>query len=552
MSGSVAFCNAGFIYGQVTAPEPQIAVAAEQAPAVTSSSADIKKNFNDVFAEGSAHTTEANHSSLVRNINLAINSGECVVISGPSGCGKTTLTRMINGLIPSVYVGYREGEVFVQGKSISDWEMDDLSCAVGSVFQNPRSQFFNLDTTSEIAFGCENMGIERDEIAHRVAQTVEALNIAHLLERDIRALSGGEKQLIALASVYAMNPSIFVLDEPTAALDIRAMNALRETVLRLKELGKTILIAEHRLWWLSGVVDRIVLMDKGGISKDLRADEFETLTPEDHQALGLRAWNIEEVRPLRRNQPLPAGIGPSLRVRNLEVRYKKSAKPTIRNADFEAYPGRAIALVGRNGAGKTTFCRCLAGLHKESAGTIEVNGKALSAKQRAGKIYLAMQESGYQLFSDSVEGELRLALEARNTVSGKKQQVDDELTTALIESKLVDFGLSEVRDRHPLSLSGGQRQRLAIAAGALQGAQIVILDEPTSGLDLNNMKRVAKEIDHLKAAGTTIIIVTHDFEFACATCEEIAYVKQGKIADRFALTDETLAKTRALFGFREG
>ena len=163
-----------------------------------------------------------------------------------------------------------------------------------------------------------------------------------------------------------------------------------------------------------------------------------------------------------------------------------------------------------------------------------------------------MQESGYQLFSDSVEGELRLALEARNTLSEKKKHIDNESTTDLIESKLVDFGLSEVRDRHPLSLSGGQRQRLAIAAGVLQGARIVILDEPTSGLDLNNMKRVATEIDHLKAAGTTIIIVTHDFEFACATCEEIAYVQQGKIADRFALTNETLAKTRALFGFQEG
>ena len=573
MSRAISFCDAGFIYGQIAITEPQALTAAtqasdaasrvaatkSQAPTVTtqeptarSLSSDIKGNIDDSFTEGLTHAVEVNRSSSVQNINLTINPGECVVISGPSGCGKTTLTRMINGLIPSVYVGYCEGEVLVQGKSISDWEMDDLSCAVGSVFQNPRSQFFNLDTTSEIAFGCENTGIARDEIARRVAQTVDALKIAHLLERDIRALSGGEKQLIALASVYAMNPSIFVLDEPTAALDIRAMNALRETVLRLKELGKTILIAEHRLWWLSGVVDRIVLMDKGGISNDLCIDEFEVFTPEEHQILGLRAWNIKEVRPLRGNHLLSTGIEPSLCVRNLEVRYKRSTKPTIQNANFEAYPGRAIALVGRNGAGKTTFCRCLAGLHKESAGTIEVNGRELSAKQRAGKIYLAMQESGYQLFSDSVEGELRLALGARNTLSEKKKHIDNESTTDLIESKLVDFGLSEVRDRHPLSLSGGQRQRLAIAAGVLQGARIVILDEPTSGLDLNNMKRVATEIDHLKAAGTTIIIVTHDFEFACATCEEIAYVQQGKIADRFALTNETLAKTRALFGFQEG
>lgn len=504
-----------------------------------------------LYGRGNSEKESSSACSLVKGINLKVDKGECIVVTGPSGCGKTTLTRMINGLIPSAYVGVLRGEVSILSRLLADWEMDALSCTVGSVFQNPRSQFFNLDTTSEIAFGCENIGIPRDEIGSRVARTVQALGITHLLERDIRALSGGEKQLIALASVYAMNPSIFVLDEPTAALDIDAMYRLRETVLRLKRMGKTVLIAEHRLWWLRGVVDRVVLMDKGEIVHDLSIDKFEEIEQENREAFGLRAWDIREVHPVQRISSFLQEASPALCVKDLEVRYKKSASPVIHHCDLEVYSGRALALVGRNGAGKTTFCRCLAGLHKESAGVVKVNGSSLSASQRAEKIYLAMQESGYQLFSDSVEGELLLALKARETNGQKDCHSREKVDFSLIESKLEDFGLTEVRDRHPLSLSGGQRQRLAIAAGALQGAQIIILDEPTSGLDLNNMKRVASEIERLKSLGVAVIIVTHDFEFACATCEEIAYLDQGKIMDRFELSDKTLSKTRALFGFKE-
>ncbi len=202
----------------------------------------------------------AKGAASAHGVSFAQREGECVVVTGPSGCGKTTLARMVNGLIPAVYAGTTEGGVYVFGRAVADWEMDDLSCAVGSVFQNPRSQFFNLDTTSEIAFGCENMGVPRDEIARRIASATRALGVEHLLERDIRALSGGEKQLVAVASVHAMEPSAFVLDEPTAALDVRAMMRLREAVSRLKATGKTVIVAEHRLWWLRGVADRVVLM----------------------------------------------------------------------------------------------------------------------------------------------------------------------------------------------------------------------------------------------------------------------------------------------------
>lgn len=498
-------------------------------------------------------------AASVHGVSFAQREGECVVVTGPSGCGKTTLARMVNGLIPAVYAGEAEGSVRVFGRAIVDWEMDDLSCAVGSVFQNPRSQFFNLDTTSEIAFGCENMGVPRDEIVRRIASTTCALGIDHLLERDIRALSGGEKQLVAVASVYAMDPSAFVLDEPTAALDVRAMLRLRNAVARLKAAGKTILIAEHRLWWLRGVADRIVLMRDGAVVAEMAAEEFAQMPVEARRRLGLRAWDIEQVEPralgaLRENPRQSAERTPALIVRGLTVRYGRSGPFVVSDCDFDAAAGRAVALVGRNGAGKTTFARCLAGLHAEAAGEIRIEGEALGPRKRAGRVFLGMQESGYQLFSDTVEGELRRALDARRaheTLVAESKALDDahESEAALIDAALANFGLAELRDRHPLSLSGGQRQRLAIAAGSLQGSRVLVLDEPTSGLDLANMERIAAEIDRLKAAGHCLVIITHDFEFACATCDEIAHFENGRIAERFDLTPSTAPRARTLFGF---
>ena len=501
----------------------------------------------------------AKGAASAHGVSFAQREGECVVVTGPSGCGKTTLARMVNGLIPAVYAGTTEGGVYVFGRAVADWEMDDLSCAVGSVFQNPRSQFFNLDTTSEIAFGCENMGVPRDEIARRIASATRALGVEHLLERDIRALSGGEKQLVAVASVHAMEPSAFVLDEPTAALDVRAMMRLREAVSRLKATGKTVIVAERRLWWLRGVADRVVLMRDGTIVEEMTSEEFTLMPAEERRRLGLRAWDIRQVEPCATGAACE-GSGdsarrvPALVVRGLEARYGRRGRLVVDGCDFDAEAGRAVALVGRNGAGKTTFARCLAGLHAETAGEILIEGEALDPRKRAGRVFLGMQESGYQLFSDTVEGELRLALQARRVREApdtKEGAAEGSLESesALIEAALERFGLEELRGRHPLSLSGGQRQRLAIAAGSLQGSRVLVLDEPTSGLDLANMERIAAEIDRLKEAGRCIVVITHDFEFACATCEEIAHLENGRIAERFDLTPSTAPRARVLFGF---
>ena len=196
------------------------------------------------------------HGSL-HNINLTIKDGECILFCGRSGCGKTTITRLINGLIPHFYIGELQGKVLIDNHDISELPMYEIATKVGSVFQNPRTQFFNVDTDSEIAFGIENESLPPKELVKRVKQTTKELDIENLRDRNIFELSGGEKQKIAFASVYAMNPEIYLLDEPSSNLDMTSIIELQEHIRLIKEQGKTILIAEHRLYYLMDIVQSV-------------------------------------------------------------------------------------------------------------------------------------------------------------------------------------------------------------------------------------------------------------------------------------------------------
>jgi energy-coupling factor transport system ATP-binding protein len=228
-------------------------------------------------------------AACLSDVSLSVKSGECVLLCGESGCGKTTVTRLVNGLIPHFYEGEFSGRVTVSGRDATHTTPDALADTVGSVFQNPRSQFFCLDTTGEIAFGCENLGLAPTEIKRRVADTAAVLGIERLLNRDIFALSGGEKQRIAIASAYALAPELFVFDEPSSNLDWNACKDLAQLMLRLKLAGKTLLVAEHRLYWLAGLIDRVLYLEAGRVAGSWQADEFLALPEGERTALGLRA-----------------------------------------------------------------------------------------------------------------------------------------------------------------------------------------------------------------------------------------------------------------------
>ena len=457
-------------------------------------------------------TYAGNETDGIHHINLEIQKGECVLLCGRSGCGKTTVTRLINGLIPSFYMGTLTGSVLIDNQPVGELPLYKIAKRVGSVFQNPRTQFFNVDTDSEIAFGIENEGYPQEQLIQRVRQTAEELHIETLSGRNIFELSGGEKQKIAFASVYAMNPDIYVLDEPSSNLDSESITALQSYIRNIKAQGKTVIVAEHRLYYLADLADKIVYMENGCIARIFTPVEFKSLSAETRHEMGLRAIHLQEEIPsslhneamdIRAETSLPL----MLELQNVSLYRKK--KLILHNLSLSARAGEIIAITGANGTGKTTFVRALCGLHKETSGSFLWNGKPLKPKERLQRAYMVMQDVNYQLFAESVEAECSFGLKAAQAEA--------------VEAALNALHLTEIRTRHPGSLSGGQKQRVAIAAGQVSAKPLLVFDEPTSGLDYDSMARVSAVIRSL-AAGRIIFVVTHDYEFIHKACTRILHL----------------------------
>ena len=454
-------------------------------------------------------TYAGNETDGIHHINLEIQKGECVLLCGRSGCGKTTVTRLINGLIPSFYMGTLTGSVLIDSQPVSELPLYKIAKRVGSVFQNPRTQFFNVDTDSEIVFGIENEGYPQEQLVQRVRQTAEELHIETLSGRNIFELSGGEKQKIAFASVYAMNPDIYVLDEPSSNLDSESITALQSYIRNIKTQGKTVIVAEHRLYYLADLADKIVYMENGCIARIFTPMEFQSLSSETRHEMGMREipWQ-EEIPSSLQNEAMdirsetPSSL--MLELQNVSLYRKK--KLILHNLSLSAHAGEVIAITGANGTGKTTFVRALCGLHKETSGSFLWNGKPFKPKERLQRAYMVMQDVNYQLFAESVEAECSFGLKTAQAEA--------------VEAALNALHLTEIRTRHPGSLSGGQKQRVAIAAGQVSVKPLLVFDEPTSGLDYDSMVRVSAVIRSL-AAGRIIFIVTHDYEFIHKACTRL-------------------------------
>ena len=438
---------------------------------------------------------------ILSDINLEIQDGEFVLICGESGCGKTTMTKLINGLIPHFVRDVSvDGTITVCGKNVAEMPMYEIAELVGSVFQNPRTQFFYTNSNAEMAFGLENRGVEPEYIRKRIKNTINELDIEKLEDRDVFSMSGGEKQLLAFASVYAMNPQIYVLDEPSANLDIAAMEKLSERMKVIKEKGHTVVVAEHRLAWIQKFADRIIYMKEGRIEQEFTSDEFKALSDLKRKQMGLRSIVPEQIQ-------IPEITGNSedavLQICNLSCKRKKQM--IFQNISLSARAGDIIGITGKNGAGKSTFCNCLCGLLKPKNGEILYKGKRLSEKARTKLFGMVMQEVNHQLFSDSVKNECLLA--------------NEEASEQKIRELLEKFDLEEYAEYHPMILSGGQRQRLAICQAVMGEKKLLIFDEPTSGLDFRHMCQVEKLMKQLSEEKYIIIVVTHDYEFLNRACK---------------------------------
>ena len=459
------------------------------------------------------------NAPVLQDISLTMKEGECLLLTGESGSGKSSLIHAVNGLAYQYYNGKSRGKLLFQGEDLSSLPIYKIALRIATVFQNPKTHFFNINTTRELLFTMENMGLDRAEMDRRMEELLSIFPIEKLLGRNIFALSGGEKQILALASAYLSGCPFLVLDEPSSNLDEGSIAVLKTMLHTLKEKGITILIAEHRLYYLMDLVDRVAFLEKGRLCKLFSRKDFLALPEENSKAMGLRA------------RTKPALSLPEWKNEGA-LTYQKEENC----ASFSV--GKIYGIVGENGMGKSTILRKLSGLEKEKGSHFSLFGKELSKRQRLALSAMLMQDVNQQLFGDSVEEEMELGKGGKRqsaTSSLMKMMEPTEETTKQKQSRLNPhnttkeellsaLGLSELKDRHPMSLSGGQKQRLALAATLYQEAQFFFFDEPTSGMDQKNMLRIASLLKSAIYEDRIFFIVSHDYAFLQEVADEVVEI----------------------------
>ena len=444
---------------------------------------------------------------ILEDITLQVTEGECILLTGESGSGKSSIINSINGLAFEYENSRITGKVQVDGKEIKGMELYQISLMVASVFQNPKTHFFNVNTTLELLFYLENIGLDRKEMESHMENILKLFPIKHLLGRSIFELSGGEKQILCVASCYISGCKIIVLDEPSSNLDEKYIDILKEMLQILKEKGITLILAEHRIYYLMDVADRIIIIQNGRIKESFTRDVFLSLPDDTLYEWGLRSKN--KINLENRQRPL----GKDLIIKKLICDFKDKGELRVENVSFDL--GKIYGITGRNGCGKSSFLSAITGLVEKEKSDIVFGGRVIGKKERLKNSSLVMQDVNHQLFTESVEEEIKLGIK--------------DLDPAKADKVLSGLGLMELKDRHPMSLSGGQKQRVAIASVLCKDSRFIVFDEPTSGMDYNNMIKISNLIKEMKTKDNIIFIVSHDIEFLNATTDQNLCLEEFRV-----------------------
>lgn len=513
----------------------------------------------------------------LKNINLKINKGEKILLAGPSGSGKSTIGRCLNGLIPNIDQGEVEGKCLVNGKDITSTSLFDFSFTTSTILQDADSQFIGLTVGEDIAFALENDCQPKDKMHQTVNQWANELKIKELLTQSPQSLSGGQKQIVALAGVLVDESPILLFDEPLANLDPASGLKTMAIIDKIqKELNATVIIIEHRVEEvLSQPIDRIILVNEGTIVADqptnqlLHSNTLEKIgvrEPLYLKALTAADVNLSSIKEVDQISTLPVSEKisdklaawtkqakitkkevdnlPLLKLDHVGHQYSKNQPYPLKDVSTTINQGDFISIVGQNGAGKTTLCRTICGfISNEGKITLkDQNLSDLSIKERAEKIGYVMQDPNQMISQKMIFDEIALGLRLRN--------VDEETIKQKVDQTLKICGLYPFRHWPISALSFGQKKRVTIAAILVLEPEIIILDEPTAGQDWKTYTEIMSFLKHLNTMGKTIIIITHDMHLMLEyTSRSLAFAKGKLIADTTPielLTNQALIKEASL------
>jgi len=528
-----------------------------------------------IVLENVTYTYSGGTKPALDAIELRVRQGETLMVTGPSGAGKTTLCRCLNGLIPHYFRGKIRGNVIVNGTNTRESTISALSHVVGLLFQDPASQLVNPTVIDEVAFGPENYGVAPSEIRTRAMKALELMRLKGYEERGPHSLSGGEQQACALAAIVAMNPSVYVLDEPTSNLDPIGSSMVLNLMAELAQQQKrTMIIVEHKMEELLHLVDRLVVLDKGTIVLEGKPRELlENI--ELMEKMGLKPPQValvaSKLRAKRPDLPLPMTLDEAVKVFQKVLPTSTRVKPVVSNQGerlpetetiievkdlWHIYPAGTIALkgvnleisrgeftaiIGQNGSGKTTLVKHFNGLLKPTKGAVHVFGmdtKNAAIADLSRKVGYCFQNPDHQICCETVQKELEFGPRNLHVPEDEIRKRVGEVASAV--------GLQEILGVNPFSVSKGERQRITVASLLTMSPDVLVVDEPTTGQDYRMGREMMEFYKQLnEAGGKTIVVITHDMNIAAEYSKRVIVLKEGQVlAD--GMTREVFAQTELL------